>query len=73
MGSAPSLAVGNSNNVIPGPYIVTFRGDVRNAPELAQQLVKQNGGEVGFTYTAAIKGFSARLPDQAVAALQRDP
>jgi subtilisin family serine protease len=59
--------------VIPGQYIVQFTGAVADAPGLARQLVAQNGGELGFTYTAAIKGFSAKLPAAAVTALQRNP
>ena len=58
---------------IPGQYIVTFRNDVADVPGLAKQLVSQVGGRTGFTYTSAIKGFSAQLPDQAIAALQRNP
>jgi subtilisin family serine protease len=46
---------------------------VSDGPGLATQLVAQHGGKLGFTYTRALKGFSARLPDQALAALQRNP
>jgi len=35
--------------------------------------VAQHGGTLRFTYTAAIKGFSARLTAQAVDALRRNP
>jgi aqualysin 1 len=71
--SVLSLGVGPSSDAIPGQYIVTFRNDVSDAPGLSKQLVAQNGGQLGFTYSAAIKGFSARLAPQAAAALQNNP
>jgi subtilisin family serine protease len=65
--------VSPSADLIPGQYIVTFRTDVSDAPGLAKQLVAQHGGQLGFTYSAAIKGFSAKLSPQAAAALQNNP
>jgi subtilisin family serine protease len=62
-----------AGDVIPDEYIVTFRDDVADAPGLARQLVAQHGGTVRFTYTAALRGFAARLPAQAIEALQRNP
>jgi subtilisin family serine protease len=58
---------------IPDQYIVQFRQDAQDVPGLAKKLVEESGGNLRFTYTAAIKGFSARLPAHAVAALQRNP
>ena len=62
-----------SPNAIPGEYIVVFRDGVADAPGLARQLTAAHGGTLRFTYTHAIRGFSASLPDAAVAALQRHP
>src|SRR6266545_7864473 len=59
--------------VIPDQYIVQFREDAQDIPGLAKKLVEESGGTLRFTYTAAIKGFSARLPAHAIAALQRNP
>ena len=58
---------------ISGQYIVVFRQDVAQPAALAAQMVGQAGGRLLHTYTAAIKGFSARLPDAAVSALAKNP
>jgi subtilisin family serine protease len=68
-----SLAQGQSSGVIPGQYIVQFKDSVRDVPGLTHQLVAQSGGTLGFTYTAAIKGFSAKLPSAAITALEHNP
>jgi len=54
-------------------YIITFREGVTDVPGLARQMVSANGGELGFVYTSALRGFSARLPQAAVTALARNP
>ena len=54
-------------------YIITFRNGVSDAPGLARRLAAANGGEVGYIYTTAIKGFSAQLTPAAAAALARNP
>lgn len=56
-----------------GSYIFVFREGVTDVPGLARQLVTENGGELGFTYEHAIRGFSARLPAAAVEGLRRHP
>ncbi len=59
--------------VIPDRFIVVFKPDVQDAPGLARQLVAGNGGALRRTYGAAIKGFAADLPVEAVEALERNP
>lgn len=54
-------------------YIITFRNGVSDAPGLARRLAAANGGEVGYIYTTAMKGFSAQLTPAAAAALARNP
>jgi PKD repeat protein len=54
-------------------YIVTFRNDVGNIPETARQLSASFGGEIGFIYQYALRGFSVRLPAAAAEALARNP
>jgi len=54
-------------------YIVTFRNDVGNVPETARQLGASFGGEIGFIYQHALRGFSVRLPAAAAEALARNP
>jgi subtilisin family serine protease len=63
----------SADAVVPERYIVVFRDSVRDVPTLSRRLVAAMGGELKFSYTTAIKGFSARLPEQAVVALARNP
>jgi subtilisin family serine protease len=60
-------------DVIPGSFIVVFNPSVADAPGLARQLVTSHSGKLGHTYTSALKGFAAELPDQAVEALRQNP
>jgi subtilisin family serine protease len=68
--AAPSLAVSGSSS---HPYIVVFHRDVANPAGLAADLVGASHGTLRYTYGAALKGFAADLPDQAVEALRRNP
>jgi subtilisin family serine protease len=68
-----SVASDTANGIVPGQYIVVFRDSVRDAPALSRRLVVEQGGELKFGYSTAIKGFAARLPEQAVLALQKNP
>lgn len=54
-------------------YIVTFRNGVSDAPGLARSLAATHGGELGYVYTSALRGFSGRFTAQAASALQRNP
>jgi len=58
---------------IPDRYIVVFKGHVANPASEAANAVASAGGQVHFTYTAAIKGFAATLPAPALAALRNNP
>ena len=58
---------------VPGQYIVVFRDAVVDPAGLARSLVGTHGGSLGHTYTAALKGFAARLSDAAVTALRAHP
>ena len=58
---------------IPGQYIVVFNDDVRDVPGLARRLAADHGGAPRFVYERALKGFAARIPDAAAAALGRNP
>jgi subtilisin family serine protease len=60
-------------DVIPGAFIVVFNPSVADAPGLTKQLVTDHGGTMRFAYTAALKGFAADLPAQAVEALKHNP
>lgn len=58
---------------IPGQYIITFKSDVGDIPGLAKKIVSDNGGQLKFVYTHALKGFAAKLSPQAVTALKKNP
>jgi len=58
---------------ISGQYIIRLRDDEPNPAAAAHQLIGLHGGTLGFVYRAAIKGFSATLPDQAVDAIRKNP
>ena len=59
--------------IIPGEYLVVFRTGTRDVPGLANRLAAAQGGEIRFVYQHAIQGFAARLPEQALEALQKNP
>ena len=60
---------------IRGQYIVVFKDHVPDARAEAATVMRGVGaqGRLLHTYTAAIKGFSAQLPDAAVQALRNNP
>ncbi len=69
---APSGDVAQED-LIPGQYIVVFNDDVANPVQLAGELAAAHGLTLRHTYEHAIKGFSAVVPEGAVAALERNP
>lgn len=59
---------------IPGKYIVVLReGATSEAARSTQARVAELGGKIGYTYRAAIRGFSVTLPDSALQALRAMP
>lgn len=62
-----------AGDAIPGHYIVVFKDAVRDPSAAATQHIAKYGGKKRFTYTRALKGFAAQLPDAAVQALRLDP
>lgn len=58
---------------IPGRYIVRLQPNVANPAAASAALVREHGGQLRHSYTAAIKGFAATLPDAAVNALRNNP
>ena len=58
---------------VPGQYIVVFKDTVRDVPALANRLARGHGGTPLFVYEHALRGFAVALPEQAAAALSRNP
>ena len=58
---------------VPGRYIVVFRDGVANPAAEAATLVRGLGGQLHHTYTSALKGFAASLPDAALQGIRNNP
>lgn len=69
----PAFGALGRAEAIPGQYVVVFRDDVRDVPGLARRLAAAHGGSPRFVYEHTVKGFAARLPEAAAAALARNP
>ena len=57
----------------PGGYIVVFHPWVEGPGAAARQIAAQFGGQVGFVYQHALKGFSITVAPQAIPAIQKNP
>jgi aqualysin 1 len=68
----PAQAFGESQP-IPGRYIVVFKDSVPNPAAEAANVMRGRGGQVHFTYSHAIKGFAATIPDAAYQAIRMNP
>src|SRR5256884_4063479 len=62
-----------TKELIPGEYIVVLKPAVQDVSGTARALVAAHAGSLGFTYTHALRGFSAHLSDVAAAALAQHP
>lgn len=74
----PAAVAGNAVQVkpgaaVPGRYIVVLRGRVSDSRAAAADMAGRYGLGVGFVYSSALRGFSAAVPDAALAGLRRDP
>ena len=54
-------------------YIVVLHDDEPSPAAAAREIAARVGGDVGFVYRHALKGFSITVPPQAVSALQHNP
>ncbi len=68
--SSPQL---RSGQTIPGEYIVVFKRSLPDPAREARAMAAQHGGTLRFTYSSALKGFAAALPQQALEAIRRNP
>lgn len=71
---APLLAPGDGE-IVPDHYIVVYKSGAVgvNAEESVRSAVAIQGGEVKFVYKAALNGYSAYLPPNALASVRADP
>lgn len=72
-GAQPDEAVPGTDDVVPGSFIVVFDAAEGDPLGLARRLVDEQNGRLSFTYSGALRGFAAELPDAAVEALRRNP
>jgi subtilisin family serine protease len=68
-GLSPAAALASE----PARYIVVLDNRVGSPAAAAREIAGLGGGQVGFIYEHALKGFSITIPSQAVAAIQRNP
>jgi subtilisin family serine protease len=67
---APAPGAGD---VIPGQYIVVFDDATPDPEARAREKVARHRGALAHTFRHAVRGFAARLSDDAVDALRADP
>ena len=58
---------------IPGRYIVVFKKSVPNPAAEAANLMQGRGGQLHHTYSGALKGFAASLPEAALQGIRNNP
>lgn len=61
-----------TSEVVPDQYIVVLRGDVVNALTVANEIALANRFAPRHIYSAALKGFAAKIPKEAMRFLQAD-
>jgi subtilisin len=54
-------------------YIVVLRRSTANVPDVAADVARAYGGQPGFIYEHALKGFSVKVSPQAAAAIGSSP
>ena len=54
-------------------YIVVLEEDVDHPSQVASGIEQRQNVDVGFVYSHALEGFSAEIPDEALAAVRANP
>jgi len=67
--SDPSLSAGSVGGK---RYIVVFKDNIVGAQAATDQLVADAGTKADYVYSASIRGFAARMSDQAADQIRRD-
>ncbi len=63
----------STSKPIPGRYIVVFKNSVSNPAAEAANVMRGLGGQVLHTYSGALKGFAANLPNAALQGIRNNP
>ncbi len=71
--ATPAGAAPKTGDKVPGQYIVVFKDSVGDVNGKVDALAVQHGLGVQRTYSHALKGFAAKIPDARLAMLQADP
>ncbi|MGD2043323.1 MAG: S8 family serine peptidase [Acidimicrobiia bacterium] len=54
-------------------YVIVLNPTRGSVAEAAQEIAGQHRADVGFLYTTALQGFTVTVPEQAAAAISRNP
>ena len=76
LSASPVHAVGEGNEQLApaeGQYIVVFKDSVANPGAAAKETAKKHDLTLKHIYQAALKGFSAEVPEGRLRALEKDP
>ena len=60
----PAAEPAPAQSVIPGPYIVVLEDEARDSTAVAREHAQRHSAQVLHTYQHALKGYTARIPDQ---------
>jgi subtilisin family serine protease len=70
------ILLANATNSIPDSFVVVFKHpkvSVAKVDTTARDLTAQFGGQLGFTYTRALRGFSVTMPADQARKLAKHP
>jgi subtilisin family serine protease len=73
--AAPDVAFSQSaaQDQLPDRWIIEFQPGGGNPDAMARALTLGAGGTLHFVYTAALRGFAATIPAQAIDGIRRNP
>lgn len=62
-----------AGKAVPGSYVVMLESTVPSVPDVATSLARLHGGELGWVYNHALKGFSIEIDRAGALAISADP
>ena len=72
-GGSPANFPYAKSQPIPGRYIVVFKNSVTNPAAEAANVMQGKNGKIHHTYSTALKGFAASLPEAALQGIRNNP